>query len=48
VTKLLSVQEGGGEKGPSSADAKTIQTQEPSRVLTLSRIEALRPQMKIK
>jgi hypothetical protein len=48
VTELFSVQEGGGELGPSNADAKTIETQEPSRVLTLSRIEALRPQMKIK
>jgi hypothetical protein len=48
VTKLFSVQDGGGEFGPSADDAKTMETQAPSRVLTLSRIEALRTQMKIK
>jgi hypothetical protein len=48
VTKLFSVQEGGGELGPSTDDAKRINTLAPPRVLTLSRIEALRTQMNLK
>jgi hypothetical protein len=48
MTKLYSVQEGGGELGPSNEDAKTIEALAPSRILTLSRIDALRAQMKIK